>query len=185
MTIAVPFVVLLIIFLVLILQNKSKMDLTTLLIGVAALAIFIVPVLMIQVANRRRDKRRIKAFKQLAAQNGLTLTKYDTWGESCIGVDEEKKKVYFSTGSNGQASSTLVNLSDVQTCSVSSDGKSLKTKEYNSALTERVSLDFWNGNGKQPEKSFLFFDKSIDSTLTDELLLAQKWEKIISDIIRG
>jgi hypothetical protein len=61
----------------------------------------------------------------------------------------------------------------------------LKTKEYNSALTERVSLDFWNGNGKQPEKSFLFFDKSIDSTLTDELQLAQKWEKIISDIIRG
>ncbi len=159
------------------------MDITILLIGIASLAVFIVPIYFLQRANRREELNKQKSFKKLAEQNGVTVSKFDLWNENGIGIDQNKKKVFVTNTLNEKPVNSTIDLSDYVSCKLVNDSRTVKTKHNKTTVVERISLNLKSANSTQTDTAIVFFDKNVSPSLNNEFMLAESWEKLLNEII--
>lgn len=80
------------------------MDLTSTIIGVTILILFLLPVYLINRVNKNKRIRLLKKLELQAKSENMNLTETDVWGDSVIGFDSEKGKMIYITEENGEES---------------------------------------------------------------------------------
>jgi hypothetical protein len=160
------------------------MDLTILLIGIGAVAAFIVPIFFLQSANRRKDRNKQKNFIKLAQQNGIAISKIDLWNENAVGIDQNKKKLFVTNTLNEKTVNTTIDLSDYVSCKLVNDSRTVKTKHNKTTITERILLVLKPAISTNAEMSIVFFDKNENINLNNEFQLAESWEKLLNEILK-
>lgn len=155
------------------------MDFGTLLIGIGALAVMIVPIILIQISNKRKATQKLEGLLDHARLSGINVTSYDIWNEKLIGLDGNSKKLILFTSINDQSTLKVFNLSEYQSCSVKVDRKGSKSKDNPNLPIERISLNLKTNNPNGVDESVSFYDATLNMTVNNELALAEKWEKVV------
>ena len=155
------------------------MDFGTLLIGIGALAVMIVPIILIQISNKRKATQKLEGLLDHARLSGINVTSYDIWNEKLIGLDGNSKKLILFTSINDQSTLKVFNLSEYQSCSVKVDRKGSNSKDNPNLPIERISLCLKTNNPNGVDESVSFYDATLNMTVNNELALAEKWEKVV------
>jgi hypothetical protein len=156
------------------------MDITTLLIGFGSIAIFIVPIFAIQWINKRNTVKKVDEIKLQAQSSGINISKYEVWNDQFIGIDSISKKVYFQKNIVELSTGKIIDLADFEECKLSAESSS-KSKSNSNSTAEKVNLCLKCKNPKLLDLKVCFYDNNVNMTMRNEMEVAKKWEKIISE----
>ena len=159
----------------------KKMDLETIIIGLASLALCIVPIFYFQSKQKAKKEKLLQEFMKLAQQHQLMVTQYDFWDPSyAIGIDTAKKILLYTRKGAEKDDVMLIDLSDVQQCKVNN----LYRDSVGGRTIDLIELAFICTNSKAL-KNLEFYNREINLNLNNELLLTEKWKNIVNVNLEG
>jgi len=157
------------------------MDLTIIIIGVAILAAFIVPTVLISNASKNKKKRFSRLITDFAGSKSSKISEYDQWKDSCIGIDREKGKIFHVQKKNGNVQKIEIDLSEVSKCKLTGVNMTGNLISNTHKSIDEIALCFGYREAVKPETSIEFFNLNTDFTIVDQdLKLAEKWLRIVN-----
>lgn len=161
------------------------MDFGTIIIGVATLLLFFVPFIVVDWNKKRNENRFITKLLSLATNSACSISSYERWNESAIGIDINTHMLFFISKANNQEVSITVNLNDASHCYVRNSGRTVKTKGNSIKITDSISLAIVPKEKGKQDVLLPIYNVDYDSpTLNGELQLAEKWEAIANESIK-
>lgn len=161
-----------------------NIDQGTILTAIFFLLLFSIPFILMNVSHRKKVKQNLLLLNHEAGKNNVTVAKFDTWGNTSIGMDETANIVFFTKKTTGGKTVQKVALADTEKCRIANIKRTSYDGNENYSITERLDLVFEPGDKKQAETAFPFYDIQYDGgMLTGELQQAEKWCSIINDKI--
>ena len=138
------------------------MDITTLLIGVAIVALCFMPFWLSGNARKRREKQLNDAINEMAKSKSTTICNLEVCGNNAIAIDGSGRWLFYARCKGGLRE--CVDLESVRTCSIIEK-------------TDTVGLSFVADN--VPEVYIELFNSNVEATSDDESRLAARWRKIV------
>ena len=138
------------------------MDITTLLIGVAIVALCVLPFWLSGNARKRREKKLTDALNELAQSKSTTICNSEVCGNNAIGIDGGGRWLFYARDNGGLRES--VDLKNVRTCSIVDK-------------PDTIGLLFVTDGST--EVYFELFNSSVEATSDEESKLAARWRKIV------
>lgn len=160
------------------------MDFGTTIVGVIVLLICIIPFVVLNKNNRNRKKLVADRLSQLAERSNCSISQYDIWNNSAVGIDDTTHQAFFTRKINDSETAHQINLLEVQKCRVMNTGKAVNRAEGNQKVIEKLELVLTYRDKDKRETVLEFYNRDFDSlTLTGELQLTEKWGKIFNDTV--
>ena len=138
------------------------MEITTLLIGVAVVALCILPFWLSSNARKCRAKKLNDALNELAQSKATSICNSEVCGNNAIGIDGSGRWLFYVRCKGGLRES--VDLKKVRTCSIVDK-------------PDTVGLLFVTDNAI--DIYFELFNSNVEATSYDESRLAARWRKIV------
>ncbi|MFC4875038.1 hypothetical protein [Negadavirga shengliensis] len=160
-----------------------EIDLGTTLVGVVGLAIFALPFVYDYRNRKKKERLLFQSLKGIAQEHNCEISQYEFCSDFIIGLDESKNFAFFYKKKEENFVSQHVDLSEIQTCHTAKKARTIKTKEGNLVITDRIELCFTPANNRMNEIRFELYDKEINTQLSGQLQLADKWVKQLNDRI--
>ncbi len=161
-------------------------DTGTILTAVFFLLLCSVPFILLNISTKKREKQNLLLLKQQAGKNNLTVSKFNTWGTTSIGMDEAANVVFFAKKTADGETSEQVTLAEAEKCRVANIKRTQSNEDGNYSLTEKLELVFELKDKKKGEMAFPFFNMAYDGAmLTGELQQAEKWCSLINKKIEA
>lgn len=143
--------------------NKiHKMDITTLLIGVAIVALCVLPFWLSGNARKRREKKLTDAINEMAKSRSTTICNLEICGNNAIGIDGSGRWLFYARCKGGLRE--CVDLENVRTCSIVD-----KPDTIGLSFVTDYATDIY----------FELFNSNVEATSDDESRLAERWRKIV------
>jgi hypothetical protein len=159
------------------------MDLATLLIGIGVVALMVVPLFLIEYSSKRKVTQKMKGLKKTAQTLGVDLTRIESWDDQLIGIDPLQRKLIVFSNIEDISSAKIYNLKEYQKCSLSLDRRGGKSRKDPSSVIERVNLVLHPIGLRSPDCKINFYDSAFNMSIHNEMEVAQRWEKIIGEVI--
>ncbi|WP_347158736.1 hypothetical protein [Pontibacter chitinilyticus] len=154
------------------------MDFVTTTIGLLCIILLILPFLYVSRKNKLKSRKLLQDFLDRADQQQLTISHYDFWDPFyAIGIDKNKKRLFYTRSQTGTAQQVLIDLSEVGRFWVNK----LSKETHGNMVIDHIELVFSYRNQKHQEKVLEFYSKEENLNLTDELRLSEKWKQIINE----
>ena|SRR5690606_438004 len=160
------------------------MDLGTALIGAIFLAICMVPFIIMYYHRVKKENKIVQSLKNIAQQQNCNIDKYELCGDFALGVDENRGFVFFFKQKNDEAIHQFVNLSETQTCHIVKKTRNPKANNVNTLVIEQLELGFTPIKKNMEETRFELYNEEINTQLSGELQLAEKWAKEITERLK-
>ncbi len=148
------------------------------LLAIAGLIVFV------RVRNQNREKRAVSVLKSFARENNCTVSTYDHWDKTLIGIDgNETNKLIFIRTIPEKEIRSVIDLSEAIDCRMAKSQRTIKNDKETVNAIERIEvvISFY---GKKEDLALEFYNNDYDKlVLTGELQLAQKWTGIIKSMI--
>ncbi|MFD3003203.1 hypothetical protein ACFS7Z_22770 [Pontibacter toksunensis] len=153
------------------------MDITSAIIGIISLALFVVPVILIQRNQKQQKRKHLQHFLYVAQQQQLKITQYDLWSHNfAIGIDTEQNILFYLKKQAEGEGMLLVHLSEVSACRLNN----MNREVGGNRVIDLIELRFtFQGLGLR-EQAVVFYNREESMSLSEELLLAEKWRAIVS-----
>ncbi|MFH0757475.1 MAG: hypothetical protein V2B15_09325 [Bacteroidota bacterium] len=141
-------------------------------------------VVLFTLRKKNRNKRTLAPLLAFARENNATISHFDTWDKTLIGIDHgEKSKLFFIRCTPGREIRQLIDVSSVSACRMTKNERKVKIDKESVNVIELIELVFSFYN-HEPDLALEFYNNDYDLlTLTGELQLAQKWTGLIRDIV--
>lgn len=153
------------------------LDLPTLLIGVGMVALITLPILYFQRDQKKKGAAFLQLFKLRAQHQQVQAEHCDVWSNYCaIGLDTQRKKLFYLRKNGEQEQQLVINLADVENCTLNN----LKRMHNGDQIIYHLELCFAL---RAPKGSIIiieFYSKDESITLNGELQLIEKWKTIIN-----
>jgi hypothetical protein len=156
------------------------MDLGSAIIGAILIAIFVVPVILINKNSKKRDNKALQSLINIATEHNCIISKHEICSDFVIGIDEIKNFVFFFKQKNENAISQFVDLSEIRISQALKSTRAVKSKNENVTIIEKVKLSFIPKNKAKTEIKFDLYDED-NVQPNGELQLVDKWSKLIND----
>lgn len=140
------------------------MDITTIIIGVAIVALCVLPFWLSGYARKRRERNLTDALNEMAQQKSTTICNSEICGNNAIGIDGSGRWLLFARCKGGLHE--CVDLERVRTCSIVDK-------------SDTLGLLFVADNA--PDVYLEFYNSNVEATSDDESRLAARWRKIVAD----
>lgn len=156
------------------------MDLEIIITGIVAVALFIVPVYLIQKKQKGKVAKARQAFVDRGAQRQLHISNCELWSpDYAIGIDEQQRKLLYLSDYEQQAGEHLVDLDQVKQCRVLNEYRD----SNGNRMIEHVALVLSMTGQKPGEIQLEFYNNKKSMMHSDELKLAEKWNATINAVI--
>lgn len=123
-----------------------------------------------------------KMFRAEEKNNNLTINVRDRWNQNAIGIDLQKNKLLFVQRRNEQMEVELIDLSVITATRIIPVFKKVKKNHILEDQLESITLEFTILTSNSPIYLQLFDYQFIDGEFY-EMRYAEKWNKIISNVI--
>lgn len=154
------------------------MDLQTIIIGVLALAVFIVPVYLIQSKQKKQSVKVLDELLSFSEEQQLRLTRLDFWNEVfAIGIDETNRKLVYYNKQDFSPRQVIIDLADVKNCEVVKESREVN----GNLIIDQIVLRFSFDGPKKQEQRLEFYNREQNMMLSSELHFARKWVEIVND----
>ncbi|MCG2417609.1 hypothetical protein K8089_01145 [Aequorivita sp. F47161] len=155
------------------------MELNTTLVGVVILLLVFVPIIYLVIKTTGKEKKIRKAISQLSLNNGIQLKNIDFIGNCIIAVDENSKKLIYSSKSNPTADFKIIDMTEMKDCRA----KSIKQSDK---ILDWVGLEFVAKTGRF---EIPFYIETNDEEFTKDpyvcLQDAKRWEITLKPLLKA
>lgn len=150
-------------------------------IGAIITIICVLPFLFMYMSKTKKKKTALQTLQQLASKHDCKISQYDFLDHMVIGIDTDKKCLFFTKKENDKNTNQFI---DLQTVSMCYPNKALRTiivsdKKKNSVI-ERVELCFESKTNNVLPTTFELYNEKDDVQLRTEILLSDKWANLIN-----
>ncbi|MDO6391300.1 hypothetical protein Q4E40_14260 [Pontibacter sp. BT731] len=152
------------------------MEISTIVMGILALALFVIPIYFIQNKQKAKLNKAKQPFIEAAHRHGLHLGRHDVWnGQYGIGLDEANNRLFYWHNEKPNPQETIIDLGSVKQCVVDNVHRDVNGNRIIDAIGLRIAL-----HGAKAASVYLPFYITEDiMMLKGELQLAEKWNSII------
>lgn len=157
------------------------MDSGSTLIGIIALALFIVPLFIVYLNSKKTQNKMLQALKDQAQQYNCKISQHEFCGDFVMGIDMKENFVFFAKQNKEDVAFQFIDLSTVQLCQITKKTRTVKTRSENVTVTERVELKFTPDKPDQNETIFELYNDDVRMQLSGELQCADKWSNLINE----
>lgn len=140
------------------------MDITTLIIGVAIVALCVLPFWLSGNARKHREKKLTDALNEMAQLKSTTICSSEVCGNNSVGIDGSGRWLFYARCKGGLRE--CIDLENVRACSIVDKPDTIGLSFATDAKTDTY-IEFYNSN--------------IEATSNDESRLAARWHKIVAD----
>ncbi|APQ15976.1 hypothetical protein [Maribacter hydrothermalis] len=151
-------------------------------IGIASVALCAMPFVITNRSRKRKEKQMMASLTEVASKHNCQITEYEIFGHYGIGVDTQKKFVFFISKSGEVLNQQYANLATIKTCEITNIGKSYAKKEK---ITARLLLTLFSKKINEPDTVFEFYDAEINFQLSGEFQSIEKWNKTIKNLLKS
>ena len=140
------------------------MDITTIIIGVAIVALCVLPFWLSGKARKRREKKLTDALNEMAQQKSSTICNSEICGNNAVGIDGSGRWLFYARCKGGLREN--IDLDGVSACTIVEK-------------PDTVGLSFTTG--AKTDTYIEFYNSNVEATSDDESRLAARWHKIVVD----
>ncbi len=140
------------------------MDITTIIIGVAIVALCALPFWLSGYSRKRREKKLTDTLNEMAQQKSTTICNLEVCGNNAVGIDGSGRWLFYARCKGGTRE--CVDLESVRACGIIDK-------------PDTIGLNF-TADGK-PDVYLEFYNSNVEATSDDESRLAARWQKIVID----
>lgn len=151
----------------------------TLITGIIIVLIMTLPFVFVALGNNKKKQKKLNLLNDLALKNRGQITEYDVFKNKALGLDRKQKMFYALVDDAAQPVQFQCNLNEVSKCEPHKKNRT----EQDDIVIEQLKLEFVGKNKDIKNKYFELFDTNKDTALSDEVLLLEKWAKLINEII--
>jgi hypothetical protein len=155
------------------------MDLTSIIMGVALLALFALPFILISRASKKNKKQLIDKLSKLAEKNSSVIKESDHCNNFAIGLDTAEKTLFYIKCGNEEERSQVIKLGDYKTARIVNLSKTLGDNGAKTTVTSKLALAFVPVNKEKPDVQLEFYNSEDKNQITSELELLNKWNELM------
>lgn len=155
------------------------MDSTTTIIGLAILALFILPVVLISRSNKKKGSKFDKELISVGIANGIDISDKDVIGEYGAGLDTASNTLLFINWSGREKVVTFFSLKEVKAFDTVPSSNEMKKPTFDIKKAERLGFRFQFNNSQRPEFSIVFYTMGFGKLSESELNFFLKWSAIV------
>ena len=160
------------------------MDKGTTIMGIGIALICALPIILSTVNNSKRKKRILQGLYDFAAKSNCKISQHGMSNNLTIGIDEPSLMIFFIKKTKDNEVLQQINLSEIQKCRVINSTRTLKSKDNNLNVIEKIELAFAFNNKNKKEILLEFYNHINDgSTFTGDVNLVEQWCEIINNKI--
>ena len=160
------------------------MNLFILIIGLVLIGWFIINTIIYSGGWNRNRKLLLKKLRSDAKKNEITISEYDIWDKSSIGINDVKNKIIYIDSAGQEMVTTIFSLNDVKTFSTIPDTTNKIGKYIDLNIETGLILNF---TFKDPSEKILSIyihreESGIIRDIDKERFL--KWTRIIGQAMK-
>ena len=145
-------------------------------VGVVLVLICTAPFIILNQQRKRKKNNRLKTINYEANKLQCKIDTHEFCGNYLIGIDSNKKVVFFNKELKEQPEENTIELSLYKKCYINTQYINLKTKDHSFKEIETLSLAFIPIVKNKPEVKLEFYNTDINMMLSGELASIKKWE---------
>ena len=158
------------------------MNITTTIIGLAILMLFIAPVILFMRNSKRKTGKLIDRIHAEALKSGLTIDESDSWNETAIGIDDKNGKVICVDISHGEEDIRIISLKDLKSVRCTPDVSLTNNKKTDYRKESRLSITFSFREASRSDYTITFFIAGFGSLSKKQEELFEKWGRRLRKI---
>jgi len=159
------------------------MDLSTTIIGLVLLALFIIPVILISRSGKSKWKKFERDFFSVVSKNELKISEKDIWNEFAIGIDASRDKILYIDWSGPDRINIIFDLKDVKAFEPTPSYGDQNKKNFNYKKVDRLGFRFHFKESVKPDVIITFYIAGFGQITDYEIKLFNKWVDIIKNKI--
>lgn len=148
--------------------------------GVALLALFALPFILIGRASKKNKKQLIDKLSKLAEKHSSVINESDHCNDFAIGLDTAEKALFYVKAGNEGEKSQVVKLSEYKTTRVVNVSKTLSDNGSKTTVTAKLALALVPVNKDKAEIQLDFYNSEDKNQITSELELLNKWNELVN-----
>lgn len=150
------------------------MDLTTTIIGAFIVIICIIPLALAYNKRKGRERKIKLALFNYAQSHSGSITNFDIWPDTAIGLDEEKNHLYFiKISPSDEELQQHAALDNIKAISITGEDDPEHTDQLELLLEHK----------SEPKIALEFFNRETALQINEELQLIKKWQAIVNSRI--
>ena len=154
--------------------------------GFVILIIIVLAVVIVNSNKKNKKKQFVQTLSDLAEKSNCTISEYDLWNNTLIGIDNGAHKLFFIRKTAELAVSNVVDLQGIKKCRVINSSRVVTSKDSDNHVVDKIELALTFPDAKIADTILEFYNTNRDNLfLNGELPLAEKWAAIVNTNIAG
>ncbi|TDT50685.1 hypothetical protein CLV90_0004 [Maribacter spongiicola] len=149
-------------------------------IGLASVALCAMPFVVTSRSRKTKEKEMMSSLNDITNKHNCQITEHEFFGHYAIGVDAQKKFVFFVSKSGEVLNQQYADLSTIKASEITNISKSYARKEK---VTERLLLNLFSRKVNEPDTVFEFYNADVNYQLSGEFQSIEKWNKEIKNLL--
>ena len=160
------------------------MDIQNTIMGTVIIIICFLPIILITVRRKQREKQKFIELQNIAQQNGSNINDFEFCGDFTIGLDTVNSKVFF-LNSGEKADSQQIDLLEIKDVYADNKSRIMSADNESISILKTIDLCFNPQNKTQPTIKLSLYDDSVNPQLGDELKFGEKWSHKLNEHIKS
>jgi L-cysteine desulfidase len=161
------------------------MDIAKTITGLVMLGIFIVPVIILSVYNKKKNKTLLTKLKDFAAEKNCEISDFDINTQFAIGISTPGKQVFFIRiqEANQDLFKSSISLTQLKNCSLQTQSRSIKSQKSTEKVMDKLEIIFQSQSRESNNLCWLLYDAEITILPDNEYQVGKKWVSIINQAV--
>lgn len=142
-------------------------------------SLIIIPLISLQLQKRKHTNKILNTLRTIADQQNSNITAYEVNGDYAIGVDQNRKQLFFYREKEEGNILKNIDLNTIKKCEVINS----KSNNSKSHVIDSVGLNFVSNTKMQQDSMIELYNHKESYQLNGELDFVKKWSKTIQDIL--
>ncbi|MGO4919114.1 hypothetical protein [Maribacter spongiicola] len=151
-------------------------------IGLASVVICAMPFVITNRNRKTKEKQMMTSLRDVASKHNCTISEFEFFGHYAIGIDAQKKFIFFISKNGEVLNQQYADLSKIKTAEIGNIDKSYARKEK---ITDRLILTLFSKHGNEPDTVFEFYNVDVNYQLSGEFQSIEKWNKVIKNLLKN
>ena len=150
------------------------MNISTTIIGLAVLSLFIIPVFIIAKTKKKKIESLKNDLLYEAKKAGITIADTDNWNDSILGIDEKNETIIYIDENRDEKEIRVFNINDVKSVRFFPDiTKKNSNPDYKKE--PKLCISFFFKDPAKSEVNLEFFTAGFGELSKKEQNLFEKW----------
>jgi len=161
------------------------MNITTAVIGLGMLALFVIPAIILTAKNRNRNKGLLIELTRLAALQNCELSAYDVQPQFAIGLSVSGNQIFFISRQDktGELIKNNILINRLKACNLQTKKRTVNLQKSTETVIDKIEINFHSRDKDNGNSPWVLYDSEVTPHPDGELLLGEKWVSIINKAI--